>query len=549
MSSLHFPCSTSPSFHSHSSSPHFFAKPSHLITHARGNCSLHISCATAPSGDQNQKKITTTTSHGKLERRSMLLGLGGVASLTFTPWASASPLEAPDFNKCDSKDLNCCPPVSQNAIDYWKVYHFTRRVRKPAHKLSPEDIYKFNLAIYRMKQLPSDDPRSFVQQAKIHCAYCSGPHGINVHGSWLFFPFHRWYLYFFERILGKLIGDSEWGLPYWNWDHEEGMTVPPMFLDTSSALSHRERRVQGGALVNMAWTGNTNPQQVKENNIAQISREMKVSNVYDFMGQRFVSNTTNVHPGTSERGSHAAVHRWVGGDMTFFETAGQDPLFYSHHANVDRMWSLWRRQVSNEMITDPDFLNSAFLFYDENKTLVRVKVKDCLDPYRLGYGYWTTEMPWMGHKLPPVNRNPAQLRILRTKTYDADLRTDNVFPLKLIRVVKLLVPKARKGKANEELVIRQITVDTTKFVKFDVFVNDEDNDVSNLNKASYLGTFSQLPQGTAKSGTQTASASFKLDSLYDDLNVGDEDTSIVVTLVPRHEGEGVTIGGIKIFTV
>ncbi|KAI3459728.1 hypothetical protein Pfo_016391 [Paulownia fortunei] len=165
MSSLHFPCSTSPSFHSHSSSPHFFAKPSHLITHARGNCSLHISCATAPSGDQNQKKITTTTTtttHGKLERRSMLLGLGGAASLTFTPWASASPLEAPDFNKCDSKDLNCCPPVSENAIDYWKVYHFTRRTT-----------------------------RSFVQQAKIHCAYCLGHHGINVHGSWLFFPFHR----------------------------------------------------------------------------------------------------------------------------------------------------------------------------------------------------------------------------------------------------------------------------------------------------------------------------------------------------------------------
>ncbi|KAI3459693.1 hypothetical protein Pfo_016356 [Paulownia fortunei] len=523
MSSLHFPCSTCPSFHSHSSSPHFFAKPSHLITHARGNCSLQISCATAPSGDQNQKKITTTTttSHGKLERRSMLLGLGGAASLTFTPWASSSPLEAPDFNKCDSKDLNCCPPESEET----------------AHKLSPEDIYKFNLAIYRMKQLPSDDPRSFVQQAKIHCAYCSGPHGINVHGSWLFFPFHRWYLYFFERILGKLIGDSEWGLPYWNWDHEEGMTVPPMFLDTSCALSHRAPSRAG-----------RRPGEYGLDRKHHSSTGEGEQHCPDFPGNEGLK-CVRLHGPANVRGSHAAVHTWVGGDMAFFETAGQDTLFYSHHANVDRMWSLWRRQVSNEMITDPDFLNSAFLFYDENKKLVRVKVKDCLDPYLLGYGNWTTEMPWMDHRLPPVNRNPAQLRILRTKTYDADLRTDNVFPLKLNRVVKLLVPKARKGRENEELVIGQITVDTTKFVKFDVFVNDEDNDVFNLNKASYLGTFSQLPQRTAKGGTRTASASFKLASLYDDLNVGDEDISIVVTLVPRHEGEGVTIGGVKIFTV
>ncbi|MFS7947023.1 putative catechol oxidase [Helianthus anomalus] len=37
---------------------------------------------------------------------------------------------------------------------------------------------------------------------------------IQIHNSWLFFPFHRWYLYFYERILGKLINDPTFALPF-----------------------------------------------------------------------------------------------------------------------------------------------------------------------------------------------------------------------------------------------------------------------------------------------------------------------------------------------
>lgn len=49
---------------------------------------------------------------------------------------------------------------------------------------------------------------------------------LQVHSSWLFFPFHRWYLYFFERILGKLIDDESFAIPFWNWDAPEGMKMP-----------------------------------------------------------------------------------------------------------------------------------------------------------------------------------------------------------------------------------------------------------------------------------------------------------------------------------
>ncbi|KAF0918949.1 hypothetical protein E2562_027500 [Oryza meyeriana var. granulata] len=50
--------------------------------------------------------------------------------------------------------------------------------------------------------LPRTDPRSFYQQANIHCAHCTGTYwqvgypelAVQIHYSWLFFPFHRAYI-------------------------------------------------------------------------------------------------------------------------------------------------------------------------------------------------------------------------------------------------------------------------------------------------------------------------------------------------------------------
>nr|KAJ0188013.1 hypothetical protein LSAT_V11C900497180 [Lactuca sativa] len=90
-----------------------------------------------------------------------------------------------------------------------------------------------------MKDYPEDHPHSWVQQAKIHCAYCNGGYSqvqsgfpdleIAVHNSWLFFPFHRWYLYFLEKILGKVLVDPTFALPYWNWDNPAGIAIPDMY--------------------------------------------------------------------------------------------------------------------------------------------------------------------------------------------------------------------------------------------------------------------------------------------------------------------------------
>ncbi|KAE8207852.1 hypothetical protein CF327_g7242 [Tilletia walkeri] len=44
-------------------------------------------------------------------------------------------------------------------------------------------------------------------------------------------------------------------------------------------------------------------------------------------------------------GPHSAIHRAFGGDMLLPQSAN-DPAFFLHHANVDRLWWLWQKGLS-----------------------------------------------------------------------------------------------------------------------------------------------------------------------------------------------------------
>lgn len=45
--------------------------------------------------------------------------------------------------------------------------------------------------------------------------------------------------------------------------------------------------------------------------------------------------------------SHNAVHGWVGGIMSDIMYSPSDPIFWMHHAQVDRVWSIWQANAKN----------------------------------------------------------------------------------------------------------------------------------------------------------------------------------------------------------
>ncbi|KAJ9551486.1 hypothetical protein OSB04_015531 [Centaurea solstitialis] len=98
------------------------------------------------------------------------------------------------------------------------------------------------------------------------------------------------------------------------------------------------------------------------------------------------------------------------------------------------------------------------------------------------------------------------------------------------------------------LVVEGIEYDSEKYVKFDVYVNDEDDDDTTPAQTEFAGSFAQLPH--KHKGKMKSKTSFKagLTELLEDLEADDDET-ILVSLTPRSGGGNVTIEGIKIIYV
>jgi tyrosinase len=87
-----------------------------------------------------------------------------------------------------------------------------------------------------------NDTRGWTFQAGLHGSLMAGQFFNQCeHASWWFFPWHRAYLYFFERIVRKASGDDKFALPYWDWNVEGRRSLPPAFRDLGSKLFDNTR--------------------------------------------------------------------------------------------------------------------------------------------------------------------------------------------------------------------------------------------------------------------------------------------------------------------
>ncbi|KAK9150052.1 hypothetical protein Syun_008361 [Stephania yunnanensis] len=588
MASLNTNLVTSPT----STPPLWHPKPCHAISQLTLSINKRSFHTIRSSSDRDHHNKTNghdlPPNIARIDRRNMLIGLGGlstgVAGLSgmdnsHNRLAMAAPIQAPDLTKCGPADLpagakptDCCPPSDLKIIDFQlPPASSPMRVRPAAHLVDKEYIAKYTKAIAMMKALPSNDPRNFTQQANVHCAYCDGAYDqigfpdleIQVHNSWLFFPWHRFYLYFNERILGKLIGDPTFALPYWNWDAPNGMRIPSMYTNPSSSLYDklRDAKHQPPTLVDLDFNGtdpNISDKEQIQSNLTIMYRQV-VSNgktAQLFLGTPYrAGGEPDPGAGSLENVPHGPVHTWTGDrnqpngeNMGNFYSAARDPIFFAHHTNVDRMWTIWSGLGGKRRdFTDPDWLNASFLFYDENAQLVRVKVRDCLDPSLMRFKYQEVDIPWL--KAKPTPKRPKGTKPSQ------ELKKKSIkdgFPISLNKVVQVTVkrPKttrSQKEKEEEEevLVIEGIELDRDEAVKFDVYVNDED-EATRPDKSEFAGSFVNVPHKHGKKKRKVKTClRLGITELLEDLGVEDDD-EVVVTIVPRSGKKVVSIGGVKI---
>lgn len=467
----------------------------------------------------------------------------------------------PDIEKCDTENYECCPPLSTNIKDFVLPSSEEPLRRRPAaHSVSEDYMKKYCKATELMKALPANDPRNFTQQANVHCAYCDGAYPqfghpdikYHVHRSWLFFPFHRCYLYFYERILGKLIDDPTFALPFWNWDSPDGMTIPDMYTCQKSSLYDPNRNVTHQPPVPVDLEYNLKDDVPKPNqldiNLVTMYRQMVSSSKTPclFFGSPYRAGDNNKsYAGSIELSPHNNIHDWCGDprqphneDMGIFHTAARDPIFFAHHSNVDRMWNI-RKNLRRPDFTDPDFLDAEFFFYDENKDLVRVKIKDCLDTTKLRYEYEDVPILWLSSKPTPRKSKLEQLP-------PGAQATEPPFVLQQVSYTCVRRPKNKEKEQEEQEEVLEIDgiQPVDEHLKFDVYINENDPIKSGPDKTEFAGSFVRIPHKHSH-GEVNACLKIGISELLENLGAK-EDESVWVTLYRRYGNSAVKINGIKI---
>jgi len=284
-----------------------------------------------------------------------------------------------------------------------------------------------------MRRLPLDDPKSWRYQAAIH-EYVQEEDPLAdpadqlpaaaeqkkfwnqcQHFSWFFLPWHRMYLGYFEQIVEAIVkglgGPAVWSLPYWNYSDATNanagklplaFTLPTLKDGTPNPLRIPERRGNNNALVVSAGAAD-----VRQCLKAGTFQAPAVAGLAGFGGPKTGFNHSAGTPGAPmgriDAVPHGSVHGAVGGATGFmgaFNTAALDPIFWLHHANIDRLWEVWlKRDATHGNPPDANWRTGvSFPFHDANGATVTQTASEVADTTTglLDYTYEDTSDPLGG---------------------------------------------------------------------------------------------------------------------------------------------------------
>jgi hypothetical protein len=312
------------------------------------------------------------------DRRRILIGSAALASSAlFTSLQGVRSARAQD-------PPNDCPAPPTGGTPFVQGQD-TRPIleRKSISSLAPSELAQLAQAFTTLRAISSISTSppanlSWILQADLHALYCHkcNNDSVNIHNSWNFLPWHRAYLYYYERILGSLVGNlNGFRLPFWDWEKVRGLPTP---YNQPSATSNplwdmlrNSNLAMGGHL---PMTDGTTDRIVTLNGITDFST--------------FGGNAAG--PGGLENDPHDLIHDDTGQsaypyyDMGNLGFAARDPLFFSHHCNIDKLWSHWNGikggpPGSYANPTDATFLSLRWSFYDETGAVVSISAADVLD--------------------------------------------------------------------------------------------------------------------------------------------------------------------------
>jgi len=200
--------------------------------------------------------------------------------------------------------------------------------RKNIDCLTADELHDFREAVAEMYLLPASNPNSWAKQATFHggppTSYCR-------HGAPGFFTWHRAEIKALEDAL-QAVGCKVM-LPFWDWSSGPSTGIPaacrqPTYVNRS-----------GATVPNPLYSGprNAGGMTTRSASVDTAVFDDLALSVSGAMGEPTFSSFQNLI-----NGPHGSIHVRVGGDMCCVPTASYDPIFFLHHANVDRIWATWQ---------------------------------------------------------------------------------------------------------------------------------------------------------------------------------------------------------------
>lgn len=240
------------------------------------------------------------------------------------------------------------------------------RVRKELRDLSPVELRRWRTVIRAMMtERPANasfnPPPSFWDLlVAVHIVF-----GSEAHNGAYFLPWHRFFLLYLENHI-RANYYADFALPYWDWSQPGDFDDPSQstvwgsaFLGGSAFETDPDNISQpvgygsGAPIPDGPFHGTAahylDSHPVRRGFNSSRSGSMRplvnASVLAALVGRKVAGNWTWGAFSDALETAHNLVHSDIGGDMLVTRTSPNDPVFYVHHAFVDKIW--WDRQRAN----------------------------------------------------------------------------------------------------------------------------------------------------------------------------------------------------------
>lgn len=196
-------------------------------------------------------------------------------------------------------------------------------IRKNTNAMTTQEKARFVSVLSQLISAP-EDPNPYGNHVSYHREHHlyrmhpqSGPEGVQ-----RFLPWHRVFLLKTEKM-GQEI-DEEFFIPYWDWRTEQ--EVPAWLVNFRPII-----RIPGDDIAVVR-------------NPPRLGVSLPTSTAIDGVNHAttFTDFTFRIDP------PHGAVHNWANGTLSNFNDSPCDPLFWLHHAMLDKVWAEWQATHANQ---------------------------------------------------------------------------------------------------------------------------------------------------------------------------------------------------------